>query len=57
MSRKNRVLLHGAVFAGTLIFLWLLLTGAAAIPNEALKQNMIRSALSYKDRDPFSFEN
>lgn len=56
MSRKKWMLVHGAVFFGLLALLWFLLTWAADIPNEALREHMEQSALSYKERDAFSFE-
>ncbi len=49
-------MVHMGVFLGTLGGLWLLLTASAAIPNELLKKQMERSALSYGGREAFSFE-
>jgi len=46
-----------AVFAVTLLVLWLLLFLSALIPNEAIQENMEKSALSYKQRDAFEFTN
>lgn len=45
------------VFFGTLGLLWLLLILSACIPNQALREHMEQSALSYKEKAPFSFEN
>ena len=43
------------VFILTLSALWLLLAAAAAIPNDAIRANMEKSALHYAEREPFSF--
>ncbi len=45
------------VFAATLAALWLMLVLTALIPNSAIQHNMIKSTLSYKQSDAFSFEN
>lgn len=47
---------HIAFFFGVLGILWLLLILAACIPNKALKGHMEQSALSYKEKEAFSFE-
>ena len=44
-----------AVFAITLFLLWSLLYLSALIPNELIRENMEKSALSYKDRDAFEY--
>ena len=56
MDRKKVIAVHIAVFWVLLGFLWLLLVCAAAIPNGALKKQMEKSALSYKEKEAFSFE-
>lgn len=57
MSRYKRMTLYLTVFAGALVLLWLLLVLAAMIPNEALRRNMEQSALSYREKEGFSFED
>lgn len=57
MNKYKRIALHTSVFIGLLVFLWLLLALAAAIPNTALQTNMEQSALSYKEKAAYSFEN
>lgn len=47
---------HMAVFWGLLGFLWFLLVCGAAIPNEAVRNHMERSALFYKEKEAFSFD-
>lgn len=44
---------RAAVFAAVLIALWATLTAAASVPNSAIYDNMLESALYYKDRDAF----
>ena len=56
MGRKKVIAVYMAIFWGLLGFLWLLLVCAAAIPNETLKGHMEESALSYKEKEAFSFE-
>lgn len=41
-------------FALCLLALWLLLLAAAAIPNEAIRANAERTALSYRDKEAFA---
>ena len=41
------------VFMITLLSLWLLLFLSALIPNEALRSNMVQSALTYQSRKPY----
>ncbi len=41
-------------FVGALFVFWAALAGAAAIPNSAIRENMTRSALSYRDVDAFA---
>ena len=44
-----------AVFVILLLFLWGLLVLSVLIPNDAISDNMGRSAVSYKERDAFAF--
>ena len=53
----RRFLIHIAVFGITLLALWMFLICSALIPNESIKQNMEKSALSYGTVDAFNFEN
>lgn len=53
---RKKLLFHILWFFLILGALWLLLALAAAIPNEALKKNMEKSAVSYKNKEAFSFE-
>ena len=46
---------HTAVFAVVLFLLWLLLFLSALIPNDMIRDNMEKSALSYKERTAFEF--
>ena len=56
MKRTAReLLLHGGVFLGILAILWLALTAAAAIPNEALRENFLESARSFEGSVPYPF--
>lgn len=43
-----------AVFAAVLLALWAALTAAAAVPNELIYDNMLESAMYYKDKDAFA---
>lgn len=56
MDRKKVIVIHMAVFCGLLAVLWFLLVCAAAIPNDAIREHMEKSALFYKEREAFSFE-
>lgn len=44
---------RGAVFAATLVALWTMLTAAAAIPNSAIHEHMLESAVYFLERDAF----
>lgn len=57
MKREKQIALHFAVFIILLIVFWILLMLSACIPNMAIQKNMLQSALSYKEQEPFSFEN
>lgn len=43
------------IFALTLLVLWGVLIGAAFIPDSAIHDNMLESALAYKDATPYEF--
>ncbi len=53
----RKILLHIAVFAAIIVILWGLLIVSSCIPNSAIKRNMLKSSLSYSEKDPFSFGN
>lgn len=55
MARK--ILIHIGAFAAAIALLWGALILTSLIPNESIKDNMLKSAESYIDPDPFSFEN
>lgn len=55
MSKK--ILIHLGTFAAAIALLWGALILTSLIPNESIKDNMLKSAESYIDPDPFSFEN
>ena len=57
MKKQKQIALHIAVFVLLLAIFWLLLIVAALIPNQAIQGNMTQSALYYKERDAFAFEN
>ena len=57
MKKQKQIALQLAVFVTLLAIFWLLLIVAALIPNNAIQKNMTQSALYYKERDAFSFEN
>lgn len=56
MNRQKGIVLPILVSAGLLAVLWLMLVLASMIPNAALKENMEQSALSYREKEAFSFE-
>lgn len=56
MSRQKRIVVPVLAAAGILIILWLMLVSAAMIPNAAIQENMEKSALSYREKEAFSFE-
>lgn len=57
MNKTKQVLFHVALFLVTVSLLYAFLVLASAIPNEAIYSNMEKSALSYKEKEPFSFED
>lgn len=54
--KKKEFVLHLGLFAALVIIAWLFLAAAAAIPNERIAGNMVKSAYSYKETEGFSFE-
>lgn len=56
MKKRKQIAIHVAVFAALLAIFWLLLILAALIPNQAIQENMVQSALYYKEKDAFAFE-
>lgn len=56
MNRRGWMVLHILGPVCLLIVLWLMLVLAAMIPNAALQKNMEQSALSYREKEAFSFE-
>ena len=57
MKKAKFPILYISIFVCVLGLLWLFLALSAAIPNELLADNMKKSALYYKEKDAFSFEN
>lgn len=49
--------LHIIVFVCTVVSLWLLLVLSSSIPNNLIKSNIEKSALTYKNKEAFSSEN
>ena len=54
MKIITAILRRTAVFAAVILALWAGLTAAAAIPNELIYDNMLASAMFFKDKPPFS---
>lgn len=54
---RKKMMFHVLLFFLMLGVLWLMLILTAAIPNASLKRNMEKSAVSYKNKEAFSFEN
>lgn len=57
MKRQKQIALHFVVFIVLLVMFWILLMLSSCIPNRLIQKNMLQSALSYKEQEPFSFEN
>ena len=57
MKISKNIFLHIGVWLAVLALLFGLLVSAALLPNELIRANMEKSALSYADKDAFSFEN
>lgn len=53
--RLRSAALHTALFFAVMVFLWLSLTAAAAIPNDAIRANMEKSVYYYADVKPYQF--
>lgn len=53
----KRILSYIGVFVATLVGLWLLLIGAATISNNRIKENLEKSAYSYRLVEAFSFSD
>lgn len=53
----KKILIHLGTFAAAIALLWGALILTSLIPNESIRDNMLKSAESYIDPDPFSFEN
>jgi len=51
----KKFMLHAAVFLSTILLLWGLLIITSCIPNSAIKDNMLESALVYTEKDAFEF--
>lgn len=51
----KKIILHLVVFIISLSVLWGLMIISSCIPNSAIKENMVESALFYSDKDPFAF--
>ena len=52
----RKIFSHLLIFIITLLSLYLLLVAASAIPNDMIKANMEKSALSYKEKQAFSYD-
>lgn len=52
----RKIFSHSLIFIITLLSLYLLLVAASAIPNDMIKANMEKSALSYKEKQAFSYD-
>ena len=57
MKKFTAVLRRAAVFAVTVLALWAALTAAAAVPNEQIYDNMLSSAMFFKDHAPYVNES
>lgn len=55
MKHIKKISVRVAAFAAVIAVLWGLLTAAAFIPNEKIYDNMLTSALSYKDKDAYPY--
>lgn len=53
MKKFTAVLRRAGFFAVTVLALWAALTAAAAVPNEQIYDNMLSSAMFFKDKEPF----
>ena len=53
----KKILLHIAVFAAAILILWGMLIVTSCIPNSAIRDNVMNSALFYTDKDAFEFDD
>ena len=53
----KKILIHIGAFAAAIALLWGTLILTSLIPNEKIYDHMLKSAESYIEPDPFSFEN
>ena len=51
----KKVFIHIGAFVGILAVLWLLLFLSVLIPNDSIKENMVKSSISYSDKQPYQF--
>ena len=52
----RKLLLHIAVFAAAILILWGMLIVTSCIPNSAIRDNVMKSALFFTDKDAFEFD-
>lgn len=57
MRTIKRIALHIGVFAAAVLLMWGLLMLAVLIPQEKIRDNMLKSAEYYNGRQPFSLED
>lgn len=57
MKKFTAVLRRAGVFAAAVLALWAALVASAAIPNERIYDNMLSSALYFKDKPPYIYES
>jgi len=51
----KKIVLHFIVFIASLAFLWGLMIVSSCIPNSAIKDNMVKSAMYYSNEEAFAF--
>ncbi|MBE6561246.1 MAG: hypothetical protein E7662_08970 [Ruminococcaceae bacterium] len=56
-KRLRNAGLHAALFLAVMVFLWLSLTAAAAIPNDAIRANTEKSVMYYAETNPYQFHS
>lgn len=57
MKKFTAVLRRAGVFAAAVLALWAALVASAAIPNERIYDNMLSSAMFFKDKAPYVYES
>lgn len=57
MKKITAILRRAAVFAVALAVLWAALLAAAAIPNKDIYDNMLSSAMYFKDKEPYIYKS